>query len=170
MRHIANSSRGRNARTQQDLLHIAMNESSIKEEYLEHPICEIGFFKYTEEGLERMDDQTFIASLRTLFKSRPSSQLWDVVPDAPYVETPIFIEAPEAFRMSFEDKAQFLGEEFMRRPNMIGFKLELHNIERRTDNNKSGTPSVSITVYESSSSLDGSVVPVTIKTRYRANF
>jgi hypothetical protein len=170
MQHLSNTARGRLAQNQQDLLRIAMNSSPIKEENLEHPICEVGFSEYTESGLERMSDYTFLRMLTTLFKLRPASRLWDVVPDVPYTEDRILIESPEAFKMSFEEKAQFLKDEFLRRPKMVGFKMELHNVERKTDRGSTGEPSVSFTVYEANDDLGGAVIPVTIRTRYRTNF
>ncbi len=170
MQHIANTARGKLAKTQQDLLRIAMGSSPVQTEMMEHPICEIGFFQYGEDGLERMDDSTFMATLMTLLKSRPSARLWDVVPDVLYKEDNILTESPEAFRMTFEEKSQYIKEEFMRRPDMVGFKLELHNVERKTDRGQNGTPSVSISIYETEDDLGGAFVPVSIKVKYRTNF
>ena len=170
MQHIASTARGRLARTQQDLLRIAMNSSPIRTEMMEHPICEIGFSEYGESGLERMSDVTFLGALMTLLKSRPSARMWDIIPDIPYTEDYVLTESPEAFRMTFEAKAQYLRDEFMRRPNMVGFKMELHNIDRTTDRSTSGGPSASFVIYEASDNLDGTCVPVSIKVKYRTNF
>jgi hypothetical protein len=168
MQHLANTARGKLARTQNDLLKIAMGSSNFQEEMFEHPICEVGFSVYAEDGLRRMSDLEFFQAIMTLLKSRPSSHLWDIVPDVPYVQDAILVESPEAFRMSFEEKAQFLKDEFLRRPKMVGFKMELHNVDRRV--NKGVAPSVSFTIYESSDDLSDTVVPVSIRTRYRTNF
>lgn len=170
MQHIAGSARGKFAKTQQDLLKIAMSESSVQEEMMEHPICEVGFSVYGETGLERMDDLSFRRTVVTLMKSRPSSRLWDIVPDVPYKEDKILIQAPEAYRMTFEEKGEYLRNEFMRRPKMVGFRLELHNIERKTDQGQSGVPSVSFTIYEATDDLGESAIPVSIRTIYRTNF
>ena len=170
MQHLVNTARGKLAKNQQELLSIAMNQSPVRTEVMDHPICEVGFSKYGEDGMERMDDVTFIGTVMTLMKSRPSSRLWDVVPDAPYHEDPVLVESPEAFKMTFEEKAHFLRDEFMRRPNMAGFKIELHNVERKTDSGRASAPSLSFTIYETDDDLGGAVVPVKITTKYRTNF
>lgn len=170
MQHLANTARGKLAKTQQDLLKIAQNTSPIQTEMMEHPICEVGFAMYGEDGICRMDDMSFVRTLMTLFKSRPAARLWDVVPDCPYIEDHILTQSPEAYRMTFEEKAIFLKDEFLRRPRMVGFKLELHNIERKTDSGGGGQASVSFTIYESSDDLGDAAVPVSIKSVYRTNF
>lgn len=170
MQHLANTARGKLAKTQEDLLRIAQNTSPVQTEMMEHPICEVGFSCYTEDGVERMDDMSFVRTLMTLMKSRPAARLWDIVPECPYTEDPILVESPEAYRMTFEEKAIFLKDEFLRRSQMVGFKMELHNIERKTSGGGSGSPSVSFTIYESSDDLSGTLIPVSIKVRYRTNF
>ncbi len=170
MQHLSNSARGKVAQNQQELLRIAMNSSPIQEEILEHPITATGFYEYGEQGLERMSDYTFVRMLTTLLKFRPASRLWDIVPDVPYTEDKILIESPEAYRMTFEQKAQFFRDEFLRRPRMVGLRMELHNIDRKTDSGSGGQQSVSFTVYEATDDLGDTCVPVTIRARYRTNF
>ena len=170
MQHIANTARGKLAQTQQDLLKIAMNESPIRTEMMEMPICESGFSDYGDGGFERMSDQGFVRTLLTLFKARPAARLWDLVPDCPYTEDHVLVESPEAFRMTWEEKALFLKDEFLRRPKMVGFKLELHNVERKTDAGSSAHPSLSMTIYESTDDLMDTVIPLSIKVTYRTNF
>jgi len=168
MHHIANSARGRMAKNQQELLQIAMNSSSFKDEDMSHLICEVGFSEYGEGSLERMSPDTFYGMLLSLFKTRPSAHLWDVVPQVPHTEDKILLESPEGFRMSFSEKAQYLKEEFQARSNMVGFKLELHNVDLSLgDSNK--TQSLSLSIYESTQDLD-SYVPVKIRVRYRSDF
>ncbi len=170
MRHLANSARGRLAETQDDLLKIAMDHSTMQTESFEHPICETGFSEYGEDGFVRMYDMTFLGTILSILKSRPSAHLWDVVPAIPYEEVSLLREAPEGFRFSFRDKAQFLKDEFMRRPNMVGFKIELHGVSSTTDRFSDERPSLSISIYESVDALDDTCIPVSIKVKYRNNF
>lgn len=170
MQHLAGTARGKLAKTQQDLLKIAMNESPIRTEMMEHPICATGFCEYGEDGLQRMDDQIFVRTIMTLLKSRPAARLWDIVPECPYTEDQILVQSPEGFRMSFEEKALLLRDEFMRRPTMVGFRLELHNVVGKTDRGTTAAPSLSIAIYEAGDALEGMNIPVSIKTMYRTNF
>jgi hypothetical protein len=170
MQHLVNSPRGKFAQNQNDLLKIAMNSSTMTDEIMEHPICQSGFSEYGEEGFCRMTDKTFFSTVITLLKSRPSAHLWDVIPDAPYKEVQVFVESPEAFRMTFLQKSQILQEEFMRRPGFIGFRMELHNVSDQTGSIPGKPPSISITVYEKTDDLVGPDIPVQIKVRYRTNF
>jgi len=173
MQHIANTARGRLAKNQQELLKIAMGSSQFKEENMDHLLCEFGFSVIDTDGggevIRRMDDIVFKTCLMTLMKSRPSAQLWDITPLAEYKEEGLLVESTEAFRMTFEQKAMFLQDEFMRRPAMAGFRIEYHNIGTKKggfDN----PPSVSFYVYETVEDFSDSYVPVDIKVRYRANF
>lgn len=170
MQHIANTASGKLARTQQDLLRIALNSSPIKTEMMDHVICDAGFSQDGQVGLEKMDDQIFFSFVMSLLRSRPSSRLWDLVPDVPYTEDHILTESPDAYRMTFEQKAQFLRDEFVRRPKMVGFKIQLHNLERKTDMGTVGAPSVSFTIYESIEDLGNACIPISIKVEYRTNF
>jgi len=169
MRHIASTPRGRLARTQQDLVSIATSESPIREEIIEHPISEVGFCEYTEDGLQRMSDHVFVGMVQTLFKSRPSARKWDIIPSIPHTEYRVLIESPEGFKMTFAEKANLLGDEFLRRPQMVGFRLELHNIDRRT-NTSTPRSSISLTVYEASEPFDSYEIPTKVVVSYRVIF
>lgn len=159
------------AKTQEDLLKIALNSSPMKEEKLMHPLCEVGFYEYAEEGIARMSDIVFKATMLTLAKARPSAHLWDVVPDTPHTKEAVFMNSPEAFRLSFEDRAALFTEEFLRRPKMVGFRWELHGLEGTTDGASKISPSASLWIYEAEGDLsDGIEVPVIITVRYRSNF
>jgi hypothetical protein len=169
MLHIANTAHGRIARNQEELLRIANSSSAFKEERLEHPLCETGFNDYSDSGLERMTPDSFKMCVVTLLKSRPAWRYFDVIPGVSYTKTTILDHAIEGFRMSFDQKAQFLSEEFAMRPKMVGFKLELHNVDT-TAGTSTGRPSLSCTIYESEEELDDRYVPVEIECRYRTTF
>lgn len=163
------SPRERFAVNQQELAAIRSNKSPFTEEWMEHPLCEAGFV--SGNPLTRMPDDIFYQAISTLLKARPSARLWDITPTVPYKETALFLEDPRAFKMSFDEKAQFLTEEFLRRPQMEGFRIELHNIGSTTGPADSGkAASVSIWVYETEDLLEDTCVPVKIKVRYRTTF
>ncbi len=170
MQHIANTPRGRLAKNQQDLLNIAVNASSMVEEVLEHPVCDFGFAVPRSDGLQKMDDKTFHNTITSIMKCRPSARLWDVIPDVPYTEIPYLDHSPEAFKMDYSGRAALLADEFLRRPKMVGFRWELHNVTADGEHSPQGPPSVSILIYESVEDLGDTIIPITINTRYRANF
>jgi hypothetical protein len=169
MQHIANSAPGMHARNQQELLELAMGSSSFTEESIEHPLCEIGFGDYGENGIERMTPLNFKMSILSLLKSRPTWRYIDIIPEVPYKREDVFNKAVQGYRMSFDQKAQFLSDQFAVRPNMVGFRLELHEVDSQTSNNRI-KPSLSCIIYEAEEDVIDQIVPVVINCMYRTNF
>jgi hypothetical protein len=170
MQDLAHSPRGKMARTQEDLVKIATGDSTFKEEIMaDHPLAIIGFSQFDENDIHRMSDGSFREAIRNLMKCRPSAHMWSVLPlgEDNVKEDRIFIESEQAFKLTFDEKASILQEEWIRRPRMVGFKLELHNV-----NNKLGMtqvkPSVSLSVYEADEFYPGT--PLEIRVRYRNNW
>jgi len=170
MQKIASSARGRLVGSQEELLKIATNQSPFKEEVLDHFLSEVGFRTREENEYERMSQEIFRTAIKNLLKYRPSAHIWDVKPDAPFKEVPIFIQSPEAFRTTFEEKATLLSEEFDHRPNMEGFRIELHNVGGTTTGGERVLPSLSMYVYETTEDFNNLIVPIKIWVRWRTNF
>lgn len=170
MHHLANTPRGQLARTQQDLVKMATSKSSMKEEVMEHPICDMGFSQVLDGVTVRMDDEVFKRAIVGLMKCRPTAHLWDVVPSVPYNEVIMLLEAPEVYTMTFDEKGSLLQNEFMRNSRMVGFRFELHNV-RPVIGDSSGPPTTaSVHIYEATDDLGDTVIPVTIRVRYRPGF
>lgn len=169
---FAGTARGRQAATQQELVKMAKGPGGLKEAFVEHPVVQVGFIQEVDGQPIRMNYDAFRRTIATLFKVYPTARLWDIFPtDAAYSETLIMDRAPEGFRMTMDDKAELLADEFRSRPLMSGFRLELHNVGSQTgERSPAGPPSLSIAVYELDVDPEGYLTPVTIKVNYRPNF
>lgn len=169
---FAGTARGRQAASQQELVKMAKGPGGLKEAYVEHPTTQVGFIQEVDGQPVRMNYEAFRRTIATLFKVYPTARVWDIYPtDAAYSETCIMEKAPEGFRMTMDNKAELLADEFRSRPLMSGFRLELHNISSQTgEKSPAGPPSMSLYVYDLDTDPEGFLVPVTIKVNYRPNF
>jgi len=172
VRHLLNTPLGRIAETQLDLAKIGSNTSSMTDEYMDrHPLMDSGFatFDSMTGEFNRMDDRVFATAITTLFKSRPAARLWDIKPACPYREVPFLIESRELFSLTMSDKAKTLAEEWIRRPRMAGFRLEILGLSEDRSNPRPGK--VSIYLYETEDDLQDTIIPLeSIHTRYRSNW
>lgn len=156
-----------NASSQSDLVDNALNKEQIREETMpNHPLCLYGFCEIGSSGLMPMNEETISEAVRSLQQSRPTARLLDVTPvGIEYVEKPITVSSPLAFRMTMKQKADAIASEFVRNPQVCGFRISTEGLEG--DNPR---PLVSIIVYESKEYIENPQIPVDIKVVYRPNF
>ena len=169
MKHLANSPRGKFAKTQEDLLNIATNKVKFTEEDMTHPLAEVGFCQQEHGDLIRMDPDIFESCVYNLLRSRPSALLWDITPVLPYDEHQIYVESPEFFNTTVKNRATELAEHFMRNPKMAGFKLQMHNVALAPTDPWNPNASISMSIYTVDGDQDP-CCPVNIKVKYRTKF
>lgn len=166
------TARGRQALTQQELVQMSKGPGGLKETLVDHPVTQVGFIQQVDGQPIRMEHDAFRRTLATLFKVYPTARSWDVFPtDFPYSENLIMDKAPEGFRMTMDQKAELISDEWRSRPLMAGFRMELFNVGSTTGQpDPGGRPSLSISIYELDADPEGLLIPVTIKVKYRPNF
>lgn len=155
------------ARDQQELSAMALNESLFEDEEITHlPLCVRGFVEWNGERFIPMSEENFRQAAMNIFRLRPSARKIKVSPnDGDYKEVKVVSQSPEFFARSWAERAEYLAREYLRRPGLVGFALELHDVGET-----SKRPSASLSLFEREEVSDDIETPLTIKVLWRTNF
>lgn len=163
---IMNNLAARTTTNQQDAVKAYNRQSPIKTEEYEHFCNAVGFVKNGPTGFERMDFDLMARTVFTILKTRPSWRMWDFVPSCEFVAEEFLIKSPEAFRLSYRERAELVAEAFSRDDSIVGFKMELHNV----DGEPNQVSSLSLTFYKTTEVLESPSVPLSPIVSWRPRF
>jgi hypothetical protein len=169
MKHLLNTARGKHAKTQEDLLTIAMGSDKFTTEKMQSPLSEMGFCQQEDGSLIRMTPEVCEAAIYNLLRSRPSAILWDIKPKLPVDEVKVFDRSPEFYGASIQQRAEEIAELFLRNPKMVGFKLQMHDVSTSPTEPVNPNASVSLSIYNVDDDQDPRC-PVDIDVTYRPRF
>jgi hypothetical protein len=164
---IEDNPRAKFASDQQELTAIALNESAFEDEELNHlPVCERGFAEWGDDRFIPMSEENFRQVVMNVFRLRPSARLIRVAPvSVRYRDVSVLSHSPEFFTRSWGERAEYLAREYLRRPKMVGFVVELHDVGE-----VARRPSISVSILEAEEEFDAADMPLTVRIRWRTNF
>lgn len=158
------------AQTQSDLVDMSLDKDTVQEEFMaDHHLTATGWYK-TSPGVDRsfmkLEAEELEQAIRCLFQLRPTARTIDIKPEYGTVtEHTVMNNNPAGYRLSMAEKAELIAKQFLRNPDVQGFKYELNNID--SDAQQSSMTLVMYTVRETSQ-VD--FIPCSVFYKWRKNF
>ena len=78
------------------------------------------------------------------------------------------IKSKESARLLYHERAEFLGNEFLRRPKMVGFRYELEGVDPSLST--IGKETLSLYAYEAEELPEEGQIPLVINVIWRKRF